>query len=67
MACDLELKNHRNEEDFRIQLFQIQEDLISKIDNDYALSAISQISQLKGEIEELKEVERLKMQAGPQS
>lgn len=38
MACDLELKNRRNDEDFRIQLFQIQEDLISKIDDDYAMT-----------------------------
>jgi len=37
MACDLELKNRRKDEDFRIQLFQIQERLISNIDADYAL------------------------------
>lgn len=46
MACDLELKNRRNYEDFRIQLFQIQEDLISKIDNDYAMTLKSEHDKL---------------------
>lgn len=31
MACTKELDNRRQNEDFRIQLFQIQEDLIAKI------------------------------------
>lgn len=38
MACDLELRNRRESEDFRIQLFQIQEEIISKIDEDYAIT-----------------------------
>jgi len=37
MACDLEKKNRKDNEDFRVQLFQIQEDLISIIDKEYAL------------------------------
>ena len=37
MACDLERKNRKENEDFRIQLFQIQEDLITIIDREYAL------------------------------
>jgi len=36
MACKLELENRRENEDFRIQLFQIQEKLIAQIDNDYS-------------------------------
>jgi hypothetical protein len=36
MACDLELRNRRENEDFRIQLFQIQEDLIALIDTEYS-------------------------------
>ena len=35
MACWLELENRIDNQDFRIQLFQIQENLISKIDNEY--------------------------------
>jgi len=37
MAYDLEKKNRKKNEDFRVQLFQIQEDLISIIDKEYAL------------------------------
>ena len=31
MACELELRNRKENEDFRIQLFQIQENLMYKI------------------------------------
>ena len=36
MACQRELNNRLESEDIRIQLFQIQEDLIAQIDKDYA-------------------------------
>ena len=36
MATRLELENRNENEDFRIQLFKIQEELISKIDSDYS-------------------------------
>lgn len=36
MASQIELKNRRSDEDFRIQLFEIQENLISKIEPAFA-------------------------------
>ncbi len=36
MACTEEVKNRREHEDFRVQLFQIQEDLIAKINTEYS-------------------------------
>jgi hypothetical protein len=36
MACTEEVKNRRENEDFRVQLFQIQEDLIAKINIEYS-------------------------------
>lgn len=36
MACDLELKNRKEDEDSRIQLFKIQEDLIYQINFEYS-------------------------------
>jgi hypothetical protein len=36
MACSLELNNRKQNEDFRIQLFEIQEKLIFKIDKSYS-------------------------------
>ncbi|MFT5892616.1 MAG: hypothetical protein ACI9Y7_002728 [Dokdonia sp.] len=35
MAITLELKNRNDDEDFRIQMFRIQEELIGKIDREY--------------------------------
>ena len=35
MAVGLELNNRKEEEDFRIQMFRIQEELIGKIDPEY--------------------------------
>ena len=37
IACRLELQNRKGDEDFRIQAFQIQEDLISKIDPEFSM------------------------------
>jgi hypothetical protein len=36
MSVQLELKNRKKNEDFRIQMFQIQEDLLSKIESSYS-------------------------------
>ncbi|UZD23207.1 immunity 63 family protein [Algoriphagus halophytocola] len=36
MATRLELQNRNENEDFRIQLFKIQEELIGEIDSDYS-------------------------------
>lgn len=37
MACKIESENRRENEDFRFQLFQVQEDLIAKIDTKYSI------------------------------
>lgn len=37
MACQLELENRKENEDFRIQLFQIQENLIGQINEEFRL------------------------------
>ena len=36
MACSEEIKNRRENEDFRVQLFQIQENLLAKINVEYS-------------------------------
>lgn len=36
MSVKMELKNRKDNEDFRIQMFQIQEDLLNKIDPSYS-------------------------------
>lgn len=48
MATELELRNRNNEEDFRIQLFKYQEDLMSKINPEFSRTLKVRHTQILG-------------------